>query len=173
MAEEKIKIEKNVTRVPIHNSTAGKALKETSSALPARQHKEVNRLGQLPRASDKARKLLKGKKKHPVFRGRFGKKCIRRKSKDKWNKWRRPRGIDITFDKADGAVVDIGYGNKKEIRHLHPCGMREVLVCCVKDLEGMAAAKGFAARISGTVGKKKRADIVKKAKELEIKVLNG
>ena len=118
---------------------------------------------------EKTKELIKGKKK-PTFRGRFGKKQCRRKSNDKWDKWRRPRGIDIRRKKEDGSVVDIGYRTDKKIRNLHPCGLAEVRVNNVAELETL---KGVAVRISGTVGKKKKQEILKKAEEMKLKVING
>jgi large subunit ribosomal protein L32e len=122
------------------------------------------------RKAEKIREKIKAKKK-PVFRGRFGKKQTRRKSNEKWDKWRRPRGIDITRKSEDGAVVDIGYRTERKIRGLHPSGMKEVMVCTPAELGKVS--EGCAARISGTVGKKKKADIVKTAESMNIKVLNG
>ena len=110
------------------------------------------------------------RKKHPVFRGRFGKKQFRRKSIKKWQKWRYPRGIDIFFRREDGSVPRIGYRVPKEFRDFHPSGMREAMVANVGQLE--SAGKNVAIRISGTVGKKKRKEIIKKANETGVKVLN-
>jgi len=110
------------------------------------------------------------KKKHPVFRGRFGKKQFRRRSIKKWQKWRYPRGIDIFFRKEDGSIPRIGYRVPKEFRNFHPSGMREVKVANLTELE--KAGKDVAVRISGKVGNRKRKEIIKKANEIGVKVLN-
>ena len=57
------------------------------------------------------------------------------------------------------------------MRGLHPSGFREKLVHNVKDLEGVDPTKE-AIRIAHTVGKKKRMEIIAKADELGIRVLN-
>lgn len=114
---------------------------------------------------------LKAKKKHPVFRGRFGKRNIRRKSIAKWDKWRKPRGIDLDRGIEHGFTPKIGYRNKTAIRDFHPSGYREVLVHNVKEIENIDV-KTQAIRISATVGKKKRNEIITKANEKKIWVLN-
>ncbi len=88
--------------------------------------------------------------------------------------WRRPRGLHSKVrQKRKGKLKmpDIGYRQPKEIRGLHPSGYKEVLVKNLKDLEKVDAKKE-AIRIASTVGKKKRLEIIKKAKELNIKILN-
>ncbi|MEM2597607.1 MAG: eL32 family ribosomal protein, partial [Thermofilum sp.] len=54
---------------------------------------------------------------------------------------------------------------------LHPSGFEEVLVHNVKDLERIDP-KRQAVRIAATVGRRKRAEILKRAEELGITVLN-
>jgi len=115
---------------------------------------------------------IKKKKSLPKFIGRFGKKFIRRKSvSKKWAKWRHPRGIDIYNLKEDGAMPKPGYGAPKSIWGLHPSGYKEVLVCNVKELEAVNPAIE-AVKISSTVGLRKRNEIVTKANELKVRVLN-
>ncbi len=119
----------------------------------------------------KIAKKIKKKLSLPVFRGRFGKRNIRRKSKAKWDKWRRPRGIDITFKKEDGAMPKIGYGRPKEIKHLHPSGRKPLYVSNSKDLD--KAKKGDIVIIKASVGKRKRQEIIKKAEEKGIVISNS
>ena len=88
--------------------------------------------------------------------------------------WRKPRGIDNKMSrkmKAYGAQPDVGYRQPKEARHIHPCGLREALVANVEELSKVNP-KTHCARVRSTVGAKKREQIVKKAAELRIKVLN-
>jgi len=68
-------------------------------------------------------------------------------------------------------MPSVSYGTSKSLRYLHPSGFKEVLVSDIKDLEKIDATKE-AARISSGVGKKKRQEILKKAEEKKIKVLN-
>jgi large subunit ribosomal protein L32e len=88
--------------------------------------------------------------------------------------WRRPRGLQSKVrqkEKSKLKMPDIGYRQPKEVRGLHPSGFKEVLVRSLKDLENADPSKE-AIRIAATVGKKKREEIIKKAKELKIKILN-
>ncbi|MCX8179480.1 MAG: 50S ribosomal protein L32e [Candidatus Aenigmarchaeota archaeon] len=89
-------------------------------------------------------------------------------------KWRRPRGRDNKMrkkEKSKGRRPSVGFGAPKSLRGLHPSGFREVLIANVNDLEKINKEKE-AARISSKVGKKKRIEIINKAKELGIKILN-
>jgi len=88
--------------------------------------------------------------------------------------WRRPRGLQSKVrqkEKGKLKMPDIGYRQPKDVRGLHPSGFREALVRNIKDLENVDPSKE-AIRIAATVGKKKREEIIKKAKELKIKILN-
>jgi len=116
-------------------------------------------------------KKINAKKHTPVFRGRFGKKNIRRKSIAKWDKWRKPHGIDLDKKIAHGSRPKIGYGRNIETRHIHPSGYMEVMVCNFNDLATINP-KLQAARLSRTLGKRKRNEIMKKANEKGIWVLN-
>lgn len=112
------------------------------------------------------------KKKKPTFRGHFGKRSVRRKSIAKWDKWRYPRGADFNFEKQDGKKPKSGYRTDARIRGVHPSGYRECLVHNVNELE-KAKVEGKAVRIAGTVGARKRAEIIKRAEALGLKVLNA
>ncbi len=88
--------------------------------------------------------------------------------------WRRPRGQTNKVRKeykGKIAKVKIGYKADAELRFLHPSGYKEVLIHNLKELEKVDP-KTQAVRIASTVGKKKRLEIIKKAEELGIKVLN-
>jgi large subunit ribosomal protein L32e len=117
------------------------------------------------------KKQVQKKGKLPTFRGRFGTRSLRRASKAKWNKWRKPRGIDIYRHAEDGAWPQTGYKTDKKIRGLHPSGFEEVRVFNVNDLAKLDP-KMQAARIASTVGRKKRMEIRAKAQELNLKLLN-
>jgi large subunit ribosomal protein L32e len=89
-------------------------------------------------------------------------------------KWRMPRGMHSKLRKKErgkGFLPRPGYGAPTALRGLHPSGYKEVLVSNVKDLLKIDQKKE-AVKIRGTVGKKKRAEILKKAEELKIKMLN-
>ncbi len=88
--------------------------------------------------------------------------------------WRRPDGITSKMRrnfKYRPSKVRIGFRGPKEVRGLHSSGFEEIMVHNLSDLEKIDPKKQ-AARIGGTVGTKKRLQIAKKAKELEIRVLN-
>ncbi|MCS6768063.1 MAG: 50S ribosomal protein L32e [Candidatus Nitrosocaldus sp.] len=88
--------------------------------------------------------------------------------------WRRPRGIDSKMRlqvKGWPAIVKVGYRGPRVARYLHPSGYRDVLIHNTDELSKLDPARD-AARIASTVGARKRAQIVSKAKELGIKVLN-
>jgi len=121
-------------------------------------------------AYDNQKKLWE-RKHTPVFRGRFGKKNIRRKSIAKWDKWRKPHGIDLDKGLQHGFRPKIGYRSKSELRHIHPSGYMEVLVCNSNDLAKIDT-KREAARFSAVLGKKKRNELMKKANEKGVWVLN-
>ena len=88
--------------------------------------------------------------------------------------WRRPDGITSKMRinlKYRPSKVRVGFRGPKEARGLHPSGFEEVIVCNVKELESINP-KTQAARISSTVGTKKRGEIAKQAEKLEIRILN-
>lgn len=89
-------------------------------------------------------------------------------------KWRRPRGMHSKLrrkEKSKGKMPSPGYGAPKSLRYLHPSGYKEVLIHNVKELEKVNPEKE-AIKIAHTIGRKKREEILKKAEELKIKVLN-
>jgi len=88
--------------------------------------------------------------------------------------WRKPRGIQSKIRirrKGKIRMPSVGWGAPKTSRGLHPSGFKEIVVYSIKDLERVNPEKE-AVKISHRVGKKKREEIVKKANELKIKVLN-
>lgn len=88
--------------------------------------------------------------------------------------WRRPKGMHSKIrirKKSKLKMPNIGWGAPKKLRYLHPSGFKEVLVSNLKDLEKVDP-KTEAVKISHSVGEKKRKEILKRAEELKIKVLN-
>jgi large subunit ribosomal protein L32e len=89
-------------------------------------------------------------------------------------KWRRPKGRHSKMRlkwKEKPPVVEIGYRSPKAVRGLHPSGLEDVLVYNVKDLEKLNP-ETQGARIASTVGKRKKIEIIKRARELGIRILN-
>lgn len=166
---------KETTKQPVNKKTNDKNSNEQKDKSGKVQKKYIQKEKKTKLKKGKEiiniQKLLKGKKKLPTFRGRFGKKNIRRKSNKKWQKWRKPRSIDMDRGLQHGYRPKIGYRSKAELRDIHPSGYKEVRVENVSDLDTINK-KTEAARIGATVGKRKRNEIIKKANKNEIWVLN-
>ncbi len=90
-------------------------------------------------------------------------------------RWRKPRGRDSKLrirEKSKGKVPNVGYRAPRSTRGLHPSGFQEIYVQNIKDLEKIDP-KTQAGRLSATIGRKKKLEIVKKANEMKIKLLNA
>jgi large subunit ribosomal protein L32e len=88
--------------------------------------------------------------------------------------WRNPVGkhSKVRLEKKHAAPKPkAGYRTDKEIRGKHPSGYEDVLVHNTDDLEELDL-ETEAARIASKVGGRKKADIIEKADEEDIKVLN-
>ncbi|WP_414836552.1 50S ribosomal protein L32e [Candidatus Nanohalococcus occultus] len=88
--------------------------------------------------------------------------------------WRSPNGThsDIRREvKGAAPKPKAGRRTDKDVRGKHPSGYDEVLVNRPVELEDIDP-ETEAVRVSGTVGGKKKAQILEKADELELKVLN-
>lgn len=114
-----------------------------------------------------ARKQLKKKK--PIFFMQDAHKKKRLKMR-----WRRPKGSDSKIRVQRLGYrrhVEIGWGSPKEVKHLHPSGLRQIKVFSVAELDKINP-KIDGALIAASVGTKKRVAIVTKAMEKGIMVLN-
>jgi len=88
--------------------------------------------------------------------------------------WRRPRGLDNKMRKRVKGwpqSVAVGYRGPKVARGLHPSGYVEVLVRNVDEVVGVDPERQ-AVRIGHTVGGRKRVEILARADELGVRVLN-
>ncbi len=89
--------------------------------------------------------------------------------------WRKPKGKDNKMRKQKSgmpAIVKVGYRGPRVARGLHPSGYTDNLVHNLNELSRLDPKKD-AARLGHTVGKRKRVEMIAKASELGIKVLNA
>ncbi len=110
-------------------------------------------------------------KKKPLFRRTQGATYNKLKRKG----WRRPDGKHNkmrTYKKGKGEAPKIGYGANRGIRNLHPSGLEDVIISSLKDVKAIEASRQ-AARISSTVGKRKKTLILEELKKRKIKILNS
>ncbi len=125
--------------------------------------------GQAPTTAALLKKREKEKSKNPKFRRQESWRYKRVKEN-----WRKPCGIDNKmrkkvkgWPKSPGS----GYRGPKGSRGLHPSGFMEVMIHNADDL-GKVKPESEAARISRTVSNRNRIDILNKAREMGIRVLN-
>lgn len=121
-----------------------------------------------PVLEEGVRALLSSKKK-PKFRRQQWYQFKRLKEK-----WAKPKGMHSKLRRGYRyrlPMPGLGYRTPKKIRGLHPSGFREVMVYNIKDMDGIDPEKE-AIRIHGRVGKRKREEIIKRADEMGIRVLN-
>ncbi len=89
--------------------------------------------------------------------------------------WRRPRGIQSKMrlhKKGYNKMVSKGYKSPKLVRGLNREGHEEIMVKNVNDLKNIKDIKTQAVKISGTVGQKKKIDIVKEALKSNMIICN-
>ncbi|MBI4017948.1 MAG: 50S ribosomal protein L32e [Candidatus Aenigmarchaeota archaeon] len=88
--------------------------------------------------------------------------------------WRRPRGKQNKLrqeKKAKGRLPTVGYRTPRAERGLHPSGLHELTAFNVADVAAATAA--HAVRIGGTVGTRKRLEIIKACDARGVRVLNA
>jgi large subunit ribosomal protein L32e len=115
-----------------------------------------------------ARNVLKKRK--PFFIRQEG-----HKKKKLGLKWRRPKGMHSKLRRmlrGNRARVEPGWGSPATVKGLSKEGLKKVVVGNVAQLAKIDASKEGAV-ISSTVGMRKKVELLKKAKELGVKVLNA
>ena len=89
-------------------------------------------------------------------------------------KWRKPKGIHSKMrEKRKGhrKSPSPGYGSPKKVKGLHVLGLKSVRIISNKDL-GNIDANNEGIILSATLGLRKKIEIIKKAVEKKIKILN-
>jgi len=108
------------------------------------------------------------KKKKPTFIRQDAQKAIRLKNK---HHWRKPEGMHSKMRKKLRSVrrqPSIGFSSPREVRGLTTEGFRVIMVHNVAQLATITEP----ITIASTVGLRKKVEIVKKAKEKKLRVLN-
>ncbi len=117
--------------------------------------------------------LLKVRRNVKVKKPAFIRQDIQKKKRLK-KKWRRPKGIQskIRLNKrGHRKQVEIGYKSPKEVHGMHPLGLKIILVNSYNDINNINTEKEGVI-ISGTVGMKKKINLMKKIMEKKITILN-
>lgn len=98
----------------------------------------------------------------------------RRKRLGRKLKWRKPKGIHSKIRhhfKGRRKMPSPGYKSPRKIKNLHASGLKTIAIFSVDDLKKIKReSEGII--ISKNVGMKKRLEIFKKAKEINISILN-
>ncbi|MBI3026800.1 50S ribosomal protein L32e [Candidatus Woesearchaeota archaeon] len=90
------------------------------------------------------------------------------------DKWRKPKGIHSKIRhsfKGRRKMPSPGYKSPRKVKCLHNSGLKMIVVQSVDDLLNIKK-ENEGAVISKNVGMKKRLKILKKAKELDVNILN-
>jgi large subunit ribosomal protein L32e len=118
--------------------------------------------------------------KHKIFKKRTL-KFVRHQSKDfmriKNSSWRKPRGIDSRVRKREKSQMKharIGYGTNNKFKFVLPNGFLKFNVSNTNELELLLMHnRKYCAEIAHNVSSRKRAEIVERAAQLNIKVTNA
>ena len=90
--------------------------------------------------------------------------------------WRKPKGIDSKVRRRFRGALKmpkIGYGSDKKTRHMLPNGFYKFIVRNSSELDLLLMHnRTYAAQIAHNVGVIKRKQIIERARQLDIKVLN-
>jgi|YelNatPaOPRAMG01_1025707.scaffolds.fasta_scaffold25099_3 large subunit ribosomal protein L32e len=89
--------------------------------------------------------------------------------------WRRPKGIDNKMRlsrKGWPKTVNVGYRSPRQIRGVHPSGLRPVLVSSLKEMKELGEKEGVIVVISGRVGNRLKRILTEEARALGLRVAN-
>jgi large subunit ribosomal protein L32e len=109
------------------------------------------------------------KKRKPEFKRH--ETCKRKMLSDSWRRPKGDKNSRRTRQSGRAKRVSIGYGTPKEVRGLNRLGLRETRACNPQEVRKLNPKTDMLI-ISGTVGRKKRLDMLKAAEEMKLKVGN-
>lgn len=115
------------------------------------------------------KRRFKLRKKVPKFRRQESWKYARLSES-----WRRPKGLDNKMRKDIKGVpprVKVGYRTPRDIRGLHPSGLRPLVVSNVKQLERLEGQELIVV-ISSNVGRRTKRAMTDKARSLGLRIAN-
>ncbi len=109
------------------------------------------------------------------------KRFTRFESEDYPNKlsasWRRPRGIDNRVRrqyKSNKPLVSIGYGTKREHKHVLPNGFKKLLIRNSADLEMLLMNnRVYCGEFAHNLSSQKRKVFLERAKQINVKITNA
>lgn len=113
------------------------------------------------------RKQIKSKKPD------FIRQDIRKKARLKI-KWRKPRGLDSKIRRklrGRAKPVSQGYRSPRKVRGLHQSGLQQFVIRAINEMDKLSP-KEHCLVISSSLGKKKRVEALKKAREKNFQVVN-
>jgi len=89
-------------------------------------------------------------------------------------KWRKPKGKDNKMRlrlKGYPPLVEVGYRAPREVRGLHPTGLKPVVVSSKKEIDSLNPSQHII-YISGAVGLRKRFELASYARQKGFRVAN-
>jgi large subunit ribosomal protein L32e len=90
-------------------------------------------------------------------------------------KWKKPRGKDNPVRlalKGYPPKASISYATPHEIKNMHPCGLKPVIIRCVKDLENLDPEK-HVLYIASDLGLKKKLELIRIASSRGFRITNA
>ena len=88
--------------------------------------------------------------------------------------YRKPKGIDSKLRmklKSKLKMANIGYSSPKHVKGLHPSGLKPHIVYTIMDLKNLKSKVDIVI-VAGSVGTKKKKEIVDDAKKRKLKIAN-
>ena len=116
-----------------------------------------------------ARKRRQLTKRKPEFKRH--ETCKRKMLSDSWRRPKGDKNARRLRKRGKGPLVSIGYGTPSEVRGLNSKGLKEVRAFNVEGARKLDPKTDMLV-IGGTVGRKKRMEMLKAAEEMKLRVAN-